>query len=76
MIDVFPFAGYPVAVFGLGRSGLTAAKSLAGSEAVLETLGRLRLPPGMTTRKRAKMPKTPACRWSIYISATGTSTPL
>ena len=33
MIDVFPFAGYPVAVFGLGRSGLTAAKSLAGSEA-------------------------------------------
>ncbi|MDA1089703.1 MAG: UDP-N-acetylmuramoyl-L-alanine--D-glutamate ligase [Proteobacteria bacterium] len=33
MIDVFPFAGYPVAVFGLGRSGLSAAKSLMRSDA-------------------------------------------
>ena len=29
MIEVFPFAGLPVAVFGLGRSGLAAAKALA-----------------------------------------------
>ena len=47
MIDVFPFAGYPVAVFGLGRSGLTAAKSLIGSEAEVaawvECLVRLQL---------------------------------
>jgi len=33
MIDVFPFAGYPVAIFGLGRSGLTAARALTGSDA-------------------------------------------
>ncbi len=29
MIEVFPFAGLPVAVFGLGRSGIAAAKALA-----------------------------------------------
>ena len=28
MIDAFPFAGLPVAVFGLGRSGLSAARAL------------------------------------------------
>ena len=28
MIEVFPFAGLPVAVFGLGRSGLAAAQGL------------------------------------------------
>ena len=33
MIDVFPFAHYPIAVFGLGRSGLAAAKALMDSEA-------------------------------------------
>ncbi|OHC74886.1 MAG: UDP-N-acetylmuramoylalanine--D-glutamate ligase [Rhodospirillales bacterium RIFCSPLOWO2_01_FULL_65_14] len=33
MIDVFPFAGLPVAVFGLGRSGLAAARSLMRSDA-------------------------------------------
>jgi UDP-N-acetylmuramoylalanine--D-glutamate ligase len=33
MIDVFPFAGLPVAVFGLGRSGLAAAEALLASEA-------------------------------------------
>ena len=33
MIDVFPFAHYPIAVFGLGRSGLAAAKALMNSEA-------------------------------------------
>ena len=33
MIDVFPFATIPVAVFGLGRSGLSAAKALIKSEA-------------------------------------------
>ena len=33
MIDVFPFAGYPIAVFGLGLSGLSAAKALVKSEA-------------------------------------------
>lgn len=33
MINVFPFAGFPVAVFGLGRSGLAAARALAQSEA-------------------------------------------
>ena len=33
MIDVFPFAGYPIAVFGLGQSGLAAAKALAKSNA-------------------------------------------
>ncbi len=33
MIDVFPFAGFPVAVFGLGRSGLSVAKALLKSEA-------------------------------------------
>ena len=34
MIEPFPFAGYPVAVFGLGRSGLSAARALgaAGAE--------------------------------------------
>ncbi|MFP6744035.1 MAG: UDP-N-acetylmuramoyl-L-alanine--D-glutamate ligase [Alphaproteobacteria bacterium] len=34
MIEVFPFAGLPVAVFGLGRSGLSAARALtaAGAE--------------------------------------------
>ena len=35
MIDVFPFAGYPVAVFGLGRSGMAAAEALqAGGASV------------------------------------------
>ncbi len=29
MIEVFPFAGMPVAVFGLGKSGIVAAKALA-----------------------------------------------
>jgi UDP-N-acetylmuramoylalanine--D-glutamate ligase len=29
MIEVYPFAGLPVAVFGLGRSGIAAAKALA-----------------------------------------------
>jgi UDP-N-acetylmuramoylalanine--D-glutamate ligase len=29
MIEVFPFAGLPVAVFGLGKSGIAAAKALA-----------------------------------------------
>lgn len=33
MIDVFPFAGYPVAVMGLGRSGLSAARALKQSGA-------------------------------------------
>jgi UDP-N-acetylmuramoylalanine--D-glutamate ligase len=33
VINVFPFAGYPVAVFGLGRSGLAAARALVKSEA-------------------------------------------
>ena len=33
MIEVFPFAGLPVAVFGLGRSGLSAARGLAAGEA-------------------------------------------
>ncbi len=33
MIDVFPFAGFPVAVMGLGKSGLAAAKALHQSEA-------------------------------------------
>jgi UDP-N-acetylmuramoylalanine--D-glutamate ligase len=29
MIEVFPFAGLPVAVFGLGKSGIAAARGLA-----------------------------------------------
>ncbi len=33
MIDVFPFASFPVCVFGLGRSGLSGAKALVKSEA-------------------------------------------
>ena len=33
MIEVFPFAGLPVAVFGLGRSGLAAARALAAGGA-------------------------------------------
>ncbi|NQU59823.1 MAG: UDP-N-acetylmuramoyl-L-alanine--D-glutamate ligase [Rhodospirillales bacterium] len=33
MIDIFPFTSYPVCVFGLGRSGLTAAKALVKSDA-------------------------------------------
>jgi len=33
MIPVFPFAGLPVAVFGLGRSGLAAARALMKGEA-------------------------------------------
>ncbi|MBT3660203.1 MAG: UDP-N-acetylmuramoyl-L-alanine--D-glutamate ligase [Rhodospirillaceae bacterium] len=33
MIDVFPFAGYPVAVFGLGRSGMATVKALMKSKA-------------------------------------------
>ena len=34
MIDVFPFSGLPVAVFGLGRSGTSVAEALmkSGSE--------------------------------------------
>lgn len=33
MIAVYPFAGCPVAVFGLGRSGLAAARALMAGEA-------------------------------------------
>jgi UDP-N-acetylmuramoylalanine--D-glutamate ligase len=33
MIDVFPFANFPIAVFGLGRSGLAAAIALGKSGA-------------------------------------------
>ena len=33
MIEVFPFADQPVAVFGLGRSGVSAAKALAAGGA-------------------------------------------
>lgn len=33
MIDVFPFYGLPVAVFGLGRSGIATARALMLSEA-------------------------------------------
>ena len=33
MIEPFPFAGFPVAVFGLGRSGLSAARALAAADA-------------------------------------------
>ena len=33
MIDVFPFLGYPVAVLGLGRSGLITARALHASGA-------------------------------------------
>ncbi|MEK9723324.1 MAG: UDP-N-acetylmuramoyl-L-alanine--D-glutamate ligase [Rhodospirillaceae bacterium] len=33
MIDVFPFAGFPVAVFGLGRSGVATALALQQSDA-------------------------------------------
>jgi len=32
-IDVFPFAGYPVAVLGLGKSGLATAEALVRSRA-------------------------------------------
>ncbi len=35
MIDVFPFAGYPVAVMGLGGSGLATARALLRSGAEL-----------------------------------------
>ena len=35
MIDVFPFSGFPVAVLGLGKSGLTAARALQASGAEL-----------------------------------------
>jgi len=35
MIDVFPFHGSPVAVLGLGRSGLSAARALAASGAAV-----------------------------------------
>ena len=33
LINLFPFESYPVAVFGLGRSGLTVARALVESEA-------------------------------------------
>ncbi len=33
MIDVFPFSGYPVAVMGLGKSGLATAEALRASGA-------------------------------------------
>ncbi len=33
MIEVFPFAGYPIAVMGLGKSGMAAAKALLKSGA-------------------------------------------
>jgi len=33
MIEVFPFAGFPVAVFGLGRSGIATALALQNSDA-------------------------------------------
>ncbi|HEX2114554.1 MAG TPA: UDP-N-acetylmuramoyl-L-alanine--D-glutamate ligase, partial [Alphaproteobacteria bacterium] len=33
MIDVFPFSGIPVAVLGLGKSGLVAARALKASGA-------------------------------------------
>ena len=33
MIEVIAFAGQPVAVFGLGRSGISAAKALAAGGA-------------------------------------------
>ena len=33
MIEIFPFAGQPVAVFGLARSGISAAKALAAGGA-------------------------------------------
>jgi len=33
MIDIFPFSGFPVAVFGLGRTGLSAALALTKSGA-------------------------------------------
>ena len=33
MINIFPFASYPVCVFGLGQSGLAAAKALVESQA-------------------------------------------
>ena len=33
MIDVFPFSGFPIAVFGLGRSGLATALALQESNA-------------------------------------------
>ena len=33
MIDVFPFHLLPIAVFGLGRSGIAAARALIASEA-------------------------------------------
>jgi UDP-N-acetylmuramoylalanine--D-glutamate ligase len=33
MIDVFPFAGFPVAVLGLGRTGMSAARALLASGA-------------------------------------------
>jgi UDP-N-acetylmuramoylalanine--D-glutamate ligase len=36
MIDVFPFAHYPVAIFGLGRSGKSAAIALNNSKADVE----------------------------------------
>ena len=36
MIDVFPFSHYLVAVFGLGRSGLSSATALKNSEAEVE----------------------------------------
>ena len=33
MIDVFPFAGFPVALMGLGKSGMASAKALLASGA-------------------------------------------
>ena len=33
MIETFPFAGLPVAVFGLGLSGMSAARALAAADA-------------------------------------------
>ncbi len=63
MIDVFPFNGYPVAVFGLGRSGLTTALALKQSGAEV-----LAWDDNETSRKRAEAEGVPLvdlykCDW-------------
>ena len=68
MIEVYPFAGLPVAVFGLGRSGLSAARALAAGGAEVWAWDDAE-----DSRAKAKAADVPlvdlyACDWSELTS--------
>lgn len=64
MIDVFPFAGLPIAVFGLGRSGIASALALQQSSAEVWAWDDSEAARGMAAEAGVVLKNLYECDWS------------